>query len=121
VLCDLRDKYSIARPQQLALVPLGFDLEPLSSLSDDDRAAARARLQIRDDAFVIGTVGRLTAIKNQALFLEAARQLSEKCARYVFLIAGDGELRGTLEAQAAAAGMNGQVRFLGWQRDLESS
>ena len=120
VLSDLRDRYSIARPQQLALVPLGFDLTRLSSLSADDRAAARARLQIPDAAFVIGTVGRLTAIKNQALFLEAARRLSEKCARYIFLIAGDGELRSTLEAQAAAVGMNGQVRFLGWQRDLES-
>jgi glycosyltransferase involved in cell wall biosynthesis len=118
VLGDLRDTYAIARPPQLKLVPLGFNFDRLASLSDEDRASARARLQIPEDAFVVGTVGRLTAIKNQALFLETARRLSEKCKRYVFLIAGDGELRGALEAQAGFAGLNGNARFLGWRRDL---
>ena len=35
-----------------------------------------------------------------------------------FLIAGDGELRATLEAQAAALGLGEAVRFLGWRKDL---
>jgi glycosyltransferase involved in cell wall biosynthesis len=119
VQADLRDTYAIALPHQLRLVPLGFNLDRLASLSDGDRTRARARLQIPEGAFVVGTVGRLTGIKNQALFLEVARRLSEKCARYVFLIAGDGELRGALEAQAASAGLNGNARFLGWRRDLD--
>ena len=38
----------------------------------------------------------------------------------VFLIAGDGELRGSLEATAASLGIADRVRFLGWRRDLET-
>src|SRR5207249_11997940 len=37
----------------------------------------------------------------------------------LFLIAGDGELRSDLEAQAKALGLGSLVRFLGWRGDLE--
>src|SRR4029077_7352906 len=37
----------------------------------------------------------------------------------VFLVAGDGELRSTLEQRARDLGISDRVRFLGWQRNLE--
>ncbi len=36
-----------------------------------------------------------------------------------FLVVGDGELRGALEAQAASLGLGDAVWFLGWRADLD--
>jgi glycosyltransferase involved in cell wall biosynthesis len=41
-----------------------------------------------------------------------------ECPTALFLIAGDGELRPSLEASARARGIGQRVRFLGWRRDL---
>jgi glycosyltransferase involved in cell wall biosynthesis len=115
---DLLDTYRIGRADQYAVVPLGFDLTALANLNDADRAAARAELHIPPHAPVIATVGRLTAIKQHELFLEAARRVRDAEPQAIFLIVGDGERRGELETMANAFGIGGSVRFLGWRRDL---
>ena len=81
-------------------------------------ARARAALQIPDAAPVVATVGRLTAIKQHSLFLEAAQAVAHAHPDTVFLIAGDGELHTELEQAARARGLASRVRFLGWRRDL---
>ena len=117
---DILKTYRIAREEQLKLVPLGFNLDRLLAVSGDDRARARASFQIPGDAIVVTTVGRLTAIKQHALFLDMADRLAKRSDRFVFLIAGDGELRPELEARAHQLGLASKVRFLGWRGDLET-
>jgi glycosyltransferase involved in cell wall biosynthesis len=117
---ELLEQYRIGRPDQYRVIPLGFDLAGLAAIDDDARARARAALQIPAGAAVVSTVGRLTAIKQQRLFLEAAREIGRAHPAVVFLIAGDGDLRAELEASAATLGPAGRVRFLGWRRDLET-
>ncbi len=119
VHADLLDRYRIAGRDQLKIIPLGFKLDRLVALTAADRAAARRTLQIPEDAIVVGTVGRLTAIKHQALFVEMARILAGQSPRYVFLIAGDGELRPELERRVARDGLGARARFLGWRGDLD--
>lgn len=117
---DLLETYRIGHDGQYAVVPLGFDLRTLAAISDVDRAEARAALSVPSDAIVVSTVGRLTAIKQHDLFLEAARLMAAAEPRAIFLIVGDGELRGELEAAAHRLGVSDRVRFLGWRRDLET-
>ena len=113
----LRD-HRIGRFEQYRVVPLGFDLSSMAALDDAAREAARRSLGIDANARVISTVGRLTAIKQHHLFLEAARVIANQEPAALFLIAGDGELRGDLEAAAREFGLADRVRFLGWRRDL---
>jgi glycosyltransferase involved in cell wall biosynthesis len=117
---ELLEAYRIGRPDQYRVVPLGFDLDPLLEIDEPSRVRARAALHIPASAAVVATVGRLTAIKDQRLFLEAAQLVSRANPSSVFLVAGDGELRGELEATARALGLGDRVRFLGWRRDLET-
>jgi glycosyltransferase involved in cell wall biosynthesis len=117
---DIVKTYGIAREDQLKLIPLGFNLDRLLAVSAADRERARAALRIPADAIVVTTVGRLTAIKQHALFLDMADRLAKRSERFVFLIAGDGELRSTLEARARELGLGSRVRFLGWRGDLET-
>jgi len=115
---QLLDEYAIGRLNQYAVIPLGFDLAVFADIDDRARAAARAALDIDPLAHVVTTVGRLTAIKQQDLFLEVAARVAASDPLAVFVIAGDGSLRGALEQQARALGIDHRVRLLGWRRDL---
>ena len=115
---DLLVTYHVAREPQLHLVPLGFNLDRFLAVDAAARAAARRQLDLPDDAVVVSTVGRLTAIKQHTLFLDMAGRLQSRGGRYVFLVVGDGELRAALEARAAELGLK-DVRFLGWRGDLD--
>jgi glycosyltransferase involved in cell wall biosynthesis len=117
---ELIDEYRIGHSAQYRIVPLGFDLERLAAIDASARRMARMQLQIPEGTQVVTTVGRLTAIKDHRLFLEVARRVSGLWPSTIFLIVGDGELRGELEASAAALGIGERVQFLGWRRDLET-
>lgn len=117
---DILHTYAIARQDQLKLIPLGFNLDRLLTLTPEQRVAARASFEIPDDAVVVTTVGRLTAIKQHTLFLEMAARLAERSARFLFLIVGDGDLRADLETRTRELGLAARVRFLGWRGDLEN-
>ena len=120
IRAELLNKYRIGRPDQYRVVPLGFDLSGLAAIDEAARARARRALQISDEALVVTTVGRLTAIKNHGLFLEASARIRRANPSATFLIAGDGELRRALEATALSLGIADRVRFLGWRRDLDT-
>ena len=115
---ELRDGFRIGRAAQYRVVPLGFDLGEFAAIDDAARADARHRLEVATNAEVVSTVGRLTAIKQHRLFLDAVAAASRSRPRLQALIAGDGELRDDLEAYARTLGINDRVRFLGWRRDL---
>jgi glycosyltransferase involved in cell wall biosynthesis len=115
---ELLATYRIGRADQYEVVPLGFDLAPFAAVDDRARQQARTALDVPADALVISTVGRLTAIKQHRLFLDTVKRVIGAEPRAIALIAGDGELRGDLEAHAAALGISDRVRMLGWRRDL---
>lgn len=116
---DVVETFAIADGGRTHLVPLGFDLDRFFAIDDGARAAARAQLQIAAGDLVVSTVGRLTAIKQHAHFLDMAAVLAREFPALVFVIVGDGELREPLEQQAARGGLQGRVRFLGWRGDLD--
>lgn len=118
IRADLIGTYRIGRADQYHVVPLGFDLSAFAAVDTAARQRARAELQVPDAAPVLATVGRLTAIKNYALLLDAAHLVTAGRRNLVVLLAGDGELRAELEAQADRLGITANVRFLGWRRDL---
>ena len=115
---ELLNQHRIGVAGQYRVVPLGFDLDAFVQIDDGARRAARAALGIDAAAHVVATVGRLTAIKQHALFLETAALVADRDPASLFLVVGDGELRGELERIARERGLADRVRFLGWRRDL---
>lgn len=72
-----------------------------------------------EGALVIGTVGRLAGVKDQASLLEAFQRLvSRHPAPLRLVIAGDGPLRPSLEAQARKLGIASQVWITGDRNDV---
>lgn len=59
-------------------------------------------------------VGRLCEQKGQLLLVEAVAKLAARGVRIEVVLAGDGEMRGELEALIAAHGLARQVTITGW-------
>lgn len=59
-------------------------------------------------------VGRLCEQKGQLLLIEAARLLMERRLKFELVLAGDGEMRGEIEALVAKYKLAGRVRITGW-------
>ena len=106
----------IGRPERWRVVPYAFDLEPLRSAAIDPTEARRS-FGLPADAPIVGIAGRLVPIKNIPLFLEAAVRVLRDVPDALFVVAGDGELRPLLQAEAEQA-LGDRVRFLGWVSDL---
>ncbi len=77
---------------------------------------------LSDGALVIGTVGRLVAVKDQRTLLLAFADLvgrnRDLASRLRLVIVGEGELRHALEQQAAACGVSHAVWFTGDRSDV---
>lgn len=80
--------------------------------------AAKAALGIADDSFVVGHVGRFSAVKNHAFLLEVFQKLREKEKKAVLLLVGDGQLRGEIAAKAEEKGLSDCVLFTGVRDDV---
>jgi glycosyltransferase involved in cell wall biosynthesis len=80
--------------------------------------SARGTLGIPRDRFVFGTIARITEQKGHRYLLEALPEIVRKCPAVLFLFAGDGPLRESLESKAAALGVRHHVRFLGYRSDV---
>jgi len=109
------------RPERLSVIDNGIAVESFAG-APAKRARARASLGVPAEAFVVGTVARLVAVKNQALLLDAfsdlATEASGKPEPFLVLI-GDGPEREKLVQRAR--GMHGgeRVVFAGSRRHLE--
>jgi len=81
-------------------------LEPAFYQTDDATAAGGERRLV--------CVGRLCEQKGQLLLIEAARLLAERGMKFELVLAGDGEMRGEIEALTAKYGLTDTVRITGW-------
>jgi glycosyltransferase involved in cell wall biosynthesis len=90
-------------------VPNAVDCE---RFSPGDRAAARSRLGLPQDAFIVGTVSRLVRQKSVNDLIRAATRLPEAFV----VIVGEGPERETLEREARTLGE--RIRFLGHREDV---
>lgn len=94
-----------------------IDLDPFEAeLSEPARL--RASLGLPEDAFVIGTVGRLTKAKNHSFLLDITAELLKRQPNTYLLVAGEGQLRAELEAKTSRLGLKDRVIFAGVRPDI---
>ena len=116
---DISTQFKIADKAKVSVIRLGLDLEKFRN-NRQPKGMLRRELNIDEKVFLIGIVGRLTAVKNHKLLLEAIRILKEENPRCNarFLIVGDGEMRKDLEEYAAGLDIRDWIYFIGWRKDI---
>ena len=122
---EIHEQFGVGRAHQFRVVPLGLDLSIFSGW-EGRRQRLRTELRAVDSDILVGIVGRLTEVKNHALFLEMAARFKERygakedARRVRFVVIGDGHLREKLEAQSQELGLGDDVNFLGTRSDPEN-
>ncbi len=88
-------------------------------LKDADKEAAReGLLPGKTRGFWFGTAGRLSPVKNHRTLISAFGKVAERHSHAHLLIAGDGEMAGQLRDLVTRSGLQEQVHFLGFRRDM---
>jgi glycosyltransferase involved in cell wall biosynthesis len=109
------------RPERLSVIDNGIDVG--SFVGDSTiRARARASLGVPAEAFVVGTVARLVAVKNQALLLDAFSDLVSQSTGKptpALVLIGEGPERRALEQRARGLSGGEHVVFAGSRRHVE--
>jgi sugar transferase (PEP-CTERM/EpsH1 system associated) len=85
-----------------------------------DKVAARQDLGLPQDAFVVGTVGRLHPVKDHRSLISAVAHVKRAGIRAHGLIVGDGGLLQELREHAVREGLADEIHFLGARADVET-
>jgi glycosyltransferase involved in cell wall biosynthesis len=118
VRSDILNTNRISSPDKVVAVYNGIDAQQFGA-SNLTKQEARSRLGLADtEAFVFGTVGRLTSVKGQAVLLKAFAIVCQKYPRSRLVLAGKGPLEMELRNVAAKLHIDGQVIFLGHRNDI---
>jgi glycosyltransferase involved in cell wall biosynthesis len=102
----------IGRAGQWRVIPYGLVPDDAGG-TELSAPEARAELGVRGAGALVGIVGRLDAIKDHATFLRAAALVAARDAGATFVVAGDGDLRQEIEAEARRV-LGDRVVLPGW-------
>lgn len=113
---ELRDYHAAQAwiaPERVSVIYNGVDTARFAP-QPAVRARVRAELHIADGEILVGTVGRLVAIKDHLTLLRAAEELSARGSWLRVLLVGDGPERARLEAFVnERPGLRNRVTFAG--------
>ncbi|MFV0586042.1 glycosyltransferase family 4 protein [Bacteroides reticulotermitis] len=101
----------IAKEDKLRLIINGVNLIDIYNTIPEKRNV----LNIPEDAFVIGMVGRLAPQKAPDIFIQSADLILKEIPNAYFMIVGDGEMREEIEAFSIERGV--PLYVTGWTDD----
>jgi glycosyltransferase involved in cell wall biosynthesis len=108
----------VAPAERFTVIRLGIELEDRVRASADGRVETRRYLGVPPDRFVVGWVGRMTAVKRTHDVLEAFKRLRDNGVDACLCMVGDGPDRERLERRASELGIVRDTLFLGYQIDV---
>jgi glycosyltransferase involved in cell wall biosynthesis len=118
---EVRDdlvQLGVAPVEKFSVIRLGIDLDARIEDGLSDGGALRQLFGVPDDAFVVGWIGRMTAIKNLPDVISAFGRLRERGVEARLCLVGDGPDRELVERTAHDLGVARDVLFVGYQRDV---
>ncbi len=86
---------------------------------DENRIEKRNFLSIDKNKFLIGYVGRLSEEKGVNYLIEAASMLKQLNETFNLVILGDGPKKSELCSQANSKGLDNEIIFTGFQKDID--
>lgn len=101
--------YGVSSP--IHIIPTGLRLADFAAC---DGAAFRARHGIAPERPVIACVGRVAFEKNLDFLLRVTEETRRNLPEVLFVIAGEGPARASLERTVAKRGLTHNVRFIGY-------
>jgi glycosyltransferase involved in cell wall biosynthesis len=118
---EVRDdlvRLGVAPREKFAVIRLGIQLDERVSAAGAARRETRRRMGISPEAFVVGWVGRMTAVKRTDDVLLAFAGVLDRGVDAWLCLIGDGPDRQRLERRAHALGIVRRCLFVGYQDEV---
>lgn len=96
----------------------GVDLKRFTAGNSENRQKFRDSFGVRSDEAVLVCASRLSDRKRIDVFLEALAKVAKDQSAWKCWILGGGPLEQELRAQTSRLGLDGQIRFFGFQEDI---
>ena len=104
--------------ERIVQIPNAVDATRFAPVSPDQRVALRQQLDLPLDRPVVLFAARLEPQKAVDVLLRAWKTVHERQPRALLALAGDGSLRGQLEALSRDLDLGESARFLGWTEQV---
>ncbi len=111
-------RHRVVPRRKIEVIHNGVDIDLFAS-ARSEREQVRLELGIPPESPVIGTVGRLSAIKRQDILIRAFAGVLQQIPDARLLLVGDGPEREHLLALSAALGLGERVHFAGYRADRQ--
>ena len=102
----------ICRKDKLQVIFNGVDIESYENGAHG--AVTRKDLNIPEDAFVVGMVGRVSPQKAPDVFVKMAKQVKNKVPNAHFIIVGNGNQEAEIRKYAEDNGFSDSLHITGW-------
>ncbi|MDX6465123.1 MAG: hypothetical protein QOI27_163 [Gaiellaceae bacterium] len=106
----------VAPASKFTVIRLGIELDERTGAADGHET--RRHLGLPQDAFVVGWVGRMTAVKRTTDVLRAIKSLEERGIDAYLCLVGDGPDRNAVERYAHELGITRRCVLVGYQDDV---
>lgn len=103
-------------PKKITVIING--VEPMRRAAEEEKAALRQKLGLKEEHFVCGISARLEDYKGHTYLLQAAARLKESHPHLRYLVIGGGSMEEALRTEAAELGISDVVRFTGFVYDV---
>jgi glycosyltransferase involved in cell wall biosynthesis len=113
----LKDNPSVAQEKVIALEN-SVDFERFADVPITKIEAKSKLADVPVDAFVYGTVARFGPYKGHSFLIKAFEKVKKQVPSARLILAGDGPLKEEIQEQAAKAGLDDSVHFLGRRDDI---
>lgn len=80
----------------------------------------RSELNLPEESYIIGMLGRLAPQKDPLFFLSFAKEVLKEFPKTFFVIVGDGEMKTEVEEYIAKEGLTGHILLTGWTDSPEA-
>jgi glycosyltransferase involved in cell wall biosynthesis len=120
---EVRDELvglDVAPAEKFSVIRLGIDLDRRIVDAAADGLELRRAFGVPEGAFVVGWIGRMTAIKHLPDVLAAFARVLESGIDARLCLVGDGPDREEVEQRAHELGIARFTLYLGYQRDIAS-
>lgn len=105
----------VCRDDKLQVIFNGVDIEAYDC--SEHGKVKRADLNIPEDAFVVGMVGRISPQKAPDIFVKMAKLLKEEIPNAHFIIVGNGNQEAEIKKYAEDNGFSENLHITGWVND----
>ncbi|MGO4108823.1 glycosyltransferase family 4 protein [Paenibacillus sp. YAF4_2] len=97
---------------------VGIDLSRYRAIEEERIAALKEELHIASNSFVVLCIAELNRNKNQEQLIRAVRELKERKVPVVAVLAGTGNAEEEYKTMVKELGLEQEVRFLGYRKDV---